>query len=105
MLEEIYERALQYELELKGYKISHQVSIPIKYKGHQLYTDDEPCKLRLDLLVDDCVIIELKSVTVLDKIHFKQLTSYLKLLNMKVGVLLNFNAKVIMPDGFGRVVV
>ncbi len=86
LLESIYEHALIYELISSGHDVKNQVGIKVKYL-------DNPLELgfRLDILVDDCVIIEVKSVDQLADIHHKQLLSYLKLTNIRLGILVNFN--------------
>jgi GxxExxY protein len=86
LLETIYEKALTYELTERGFKVYTQVNIDIKYKGVVLDTD-----LRLDLIVEDTLIIELKSVEKLAPVHFKQLRTYMKLLDKPAGLLINFN--------------
>ena len=87
LLESIYEHALVYELERMGHNVRRQVGIPVKY-------DDMPLELgfRLDIIVDDLVIIEVKSVDQLLDIHYKQLLSYLRLTGRKLGLLINFNS-------------
>jgi GxxExxY protein len=86
LLESIYEKALIYELHQRNFTIESQVGVDIKYKGVVLGTD-----LRLDLIVEDKLIIELKSVEDLNPVHFKQLRTYMKLLNKPAGLLINFN--------------
>ena len=86
LLETIYEKALTYELTERGFNVNTQVDIDIKYKGVVLDTD-----LRLDLIVEDTLIIELKSVEKLAPVHFKQLRTYMKLLDKPIGLLINFN--------------
>lgn len=93
LLESTYESALTYELELRGLDVKTQISIPIEYKGKLLETS-----YRLDLLVNDCVIIELKSVQELEKIHFKQLYTYLRLSDKRLGILVNFNCSDIVSN-------
>lgn len=88
LLESVYEKALVLELKNNGFIVERQVSVPIIYKGVDL--DSE---LRIDLLVDKRLIIELKSVEELHPIHFKQLNTYLILLNKYKGLLVNFNAE------------
>ncbi len=87
LLESVYERALAYELEQMGYKVKSQVGIPMKYKEI-----DFEVGFRLDLLINDLVIIEVKSVETLIDVHHKQLLTYLKLTDKKLGLLINFNA-------------
>ena len=98
LLESVYEKALKRELELRGYKVESQVPIDVRYKGVCVAND-----LRLDLIVDDCVIVELKSVEELKDVHYKQLLTYLRLLNKRVGILVNFNVS-LLKNGFHRIV-
>lgn len=86
LLENIYEKAMIYELQSRGLKVSSQMPVEVKYKNVTLSSD-----LRLDILVEDKVIIELKSVETLMPVHFKQIRSYMKLLDISAGVLINFN--------------
>ena len=86
MLESVYEEALCFELERRGLTIERQKQVPINYKGNVLKTE-----LRLDLLVEDEVIVELKSVEEMKKVFSKQLLTYLRLMDKKVGLLVNFN--------------
>lgn len=91
LLESVYEEALCFELEKRGLTVERQVQVPIKYKGIVLKTE-----LRLDLLVENQVIIELKSVEEMKKVFSKQLLTYLRLMNKKVGLLVNFNTEDIL---------
>ena len=86
MLESVYEEALVYELKQRGLDVARQVEVPIIYKGNELKTP-----LRLDLLVNDQVIVELKSVEEMKSVFAKQLLTYLKLMDKRVGLLVNFN--------------
>ena len=86
LLESVYEEALTYELQKRGLKVERQKEVPIHYDGHILHT-----QLRLDLLVEEQVIVELKSVEEMKKVFSKQLLTYLRLLNKRVGLLVNFN--------------
>ena len=85
LLESVYEKALVHEFNLRDIEVVSQVPVNIMYKGVLVGND-----LRVDLLVDDTVIIELKSIEELKKVHYKQLRTYLKLLNKPQGWLLNF---------------
>ena len=85
LLESIYEEALCYELQKKGLRFERQKQVPIIYKGITLNSD-----FRLDLLVEDQIIIELKSVEDIKPVFYKQLRTYLRLLNKRVGLLVNF---------------
>ena len=86
LLESVYEEALCFELEQRGLKVERQIQVPINYKGNVLKTE-----LRLDVLVEDKVIVELKSVEEMKKVFAKQLLTYLRLMDKKVGLLVNFN--------------
>ena len=86
LLEAAYEKALIHELELNGLSVASQVSVEMNYKGVNLGEG-----LRLDLLVEDYIIIELKSVEELKPVHYKQLLTYLKLMDKRIGLLINFN--------------
>jgi GxxExxY protein len=96
LLESAYEACLVYELRLRKLKVEPQKSMPIFYKDVML-----ECGYRVDLIVEDQVIIEVKSVSSLASIHEAQLLSYLKLSNCKIGLLINFNVKY-LRDGIRR---
>ena len=98
LLETVYEEAMVYELEQRGLTVERQKLVPIIYKGVTLKTD-----LRLDLLVDDKVIVELKSVAEMKDVFYKQTLTYCKLLNKKLGILVNFNVDDILDDAIIRV--
>ena len=93
LLESVYEEAMVFELKKRCLSIQRQLEVPILYKGERLSTD-----LRLDLLVEDSVIVELKSVSELQDVHYKQLLTYLKLTKKKLGILVNFNTDDIQYD-------
>ena len=86
LLESVYEKCLKYELESNGYEIKQQLLVKIDYFDLELVSD-----LRLDLLVNDWVIVELKTVESLLPIHEAQLMTYMKLLRKPQGLLINFN--------------
>lgn len=88
LLESVYEAALLYELKKNNLAVKSQVALPVLYEGIQLGVG-----FRLDVLVEEKVIIEIKSVEELSKIHYKQLLTYLKLSEKKVGILVNFNCE------------
>lgn len=90
LLESAYEECMAYELKERGLAIARQVPLPIEYKGQSLSLG-----YRLDLVVNDQVVVELKSVHSLTEVHEAQLLSYLKLSGMKVGLLINFNVDLI----------
>ena len=89
LLESIYEKALCYELELKGIKHIQQAPVAIQYKGQSLGD------LRLDLIIEKAVVIELKAVDRMDPVFQAQLLSYLKLTGKRLGLLINFNVPVL----------
>jgi len=98
LLEKAYETCLAYELRAAGLNVRTQVALPLVYDGLKI-----DVAYRLDLLVNDLVVIELKSVDALIAIHQAQLISYLKLSRKKLGLLINFNV-VHLKDGIKRVV-
>ena len=93
LLESVYEEALVFELEQRGLKVERQKVVPIIYKGNCLKTE-----LRLDLLVEDQVIVELKSVEEMKKVYGKQLLTYLRLMDKRLGLLVNFNTDNILTS-------
>jgi GxxExxY protein len=88
LLESVYEKCMIYELTSKGYEVSQQLSAPVIYKGIIINT-----RLKLDLLVNDCIIIELKTVEVILPIHVAQLYTYMRILKKPHGLLINFLTK------------
>ena len=98
LYEEIYERSLYYELRLREVAFESQVKLPLLYKGERVGND-----LRLDLIVQGKVVVELKTVKALEPIHEAQLLTYMKLTGRKVGLLINFNVPV-LKQGIKRMV-
>jgi len=98
MLESAYEACLAYELIQRGFKVERQKELPLKYQDITL-----ECGYRLDLLVEDSVIVEVKALEALHPVHEAQLLSYLRLSGCKVGLLINFNVKM-LKTGIRRVV-
>lgn len=86
LLESVYEAALIYELMQISLKVVSQVGIPVNYNGVLLELG-----FRMDILVEDAVVVEIKSVEMLHDVHKKQLLTYLKLSGKKIGILVNFN--------------
>ena len=86
LLESIYEECLKYELEQNGYDVKQQLTVKIDY-----YDLESETKLRVDLLVNDCVVVELKAINEVLPIHSAILMSYMKLLERPQGLLINFN--------------
>ncbi|RAJ73980.1 GxxExxY protein [Chitinophaga dinghuensis] len=98
LFESVYQQILVYELRKKGFHIQEQAEIDIEHEGIII-----PKAFKADIIINNKVIIELKSVKQLEEIHFKQLYTYLKLTNLKLGLLINFNVKLI-KEGIRRVV-
>ena len=98
LLESVYEATLEYELKKRGLNVRQQVALPVYYEEIKLNVG-----FRIDLLVNDKVIIEIKSVEALSPIHRKQLETYLRLTDLRLGLLINFNVELI-KHGIQRVV-
>lgn len=98
LIESVYEQALCHELHLRSLNFRRQQSVPIAYKGVKLATD-----LRLDLLVEDKVIVEIKAKEQLSPIDKPQLLTYLRLADLRLGLIINFHA-VVLRDGIKRVI-
>ena len=98
LLESVYEVVLARDLTRRGLKIERQKTVQFEYDGLVLEEG-----LRVDLLVEDIVVVELKSVESLNPVHKKQLLTYLRLLNLPVGLLLNFGAST-LKEGLHRIV-
>ena len=97
LLESIYESALEREILDAGLLVRRQVALPVRYKGTPLG------ELRLDLLVEECLVVEVKSVERPDPVFEAQLLSYLRLSGCRIGLLLNFNSR-LLKDGIRRMV-
>lgn len=98
LLEKVYENILAYALTKKGLKVETQVGIPVIYDGQKM-----DIGFRADLVVEQKVIVELKSVENLHEVHHKQLITYLRLSNLKLGLLVNFNCEDIGKNIFRKV--
>lgn len=98
LLESVYELSLMKEFETRNIKAFNQVAIPLFYKGYELDKD-----FRIDILVEDEIIIEIKSSEIMHPVYEAQIISYLKLANKKLGFLINFNVP-LLKDGFKRFV-
>jgi len=96
LLESAYKACLAYELRKKGLKVEEEKPVPIVYEEVKL-----DCGYRMDLLVEDLVTVELKTVDVFNDVHFAQVLTHLRLGNKKVGLLINFNVKS-LKDGIKR---
>lgn len=93
LYESVYQTALAYQLQKDGFDVKTEVPIAVRYKEVEL-----PMAFRIDILVNDNIIIELKSVTELEKVHYKQLRTYLRLSHLKTGILVNFNTDNILQS-------
>ncbi len=98
LLESVYEACLAYELNKRGIRHRTQVILPVVYDGLTLEAG-----LRLDVLVAECVIGELKAIERFDPVHTAQMLTYLKLTGLRLGILINFNVPV-LKDGIKRIV-
>ena len=98
LLESVYEVLLAHELKQRGLHVERQVPVPIQYMGIQFEEG-----YRLDLLIEDLVVVEIKSVEEVTAVHKKQLLTYLRLAEKPLGLLLNFNVN-LMKDGITRIV-
>ncbi len=97
LFESVYEAALEFELQKRGLSVVHQVGLPVRYEEVRLELG-----FRVDLIVDGKVIVEIKSVEVLAPVHKKQLLTYLRLTDLRLGLLINFNVELI-KHGIQRV--
>jgi GxxExxY protein len=97
-LEKTYEKCLKRELQLRGVPVRAQVDLPVVYKGYDL-----GCEYVMDLVVDDRLVVELKTVDRLEPIHQAQLLTYMKLSGLRTGLLINFHVA-ILRDGIKRMV-
>ena len=98
LLESVYQAALSYELQKRGLAVVQQLGLPVQYEGVKL-----DIGFRVDLVVGEKVVIEIKSVEALAPVHKKQLETYLRLMDLRLGLLINFNVELI-KDGIHRVV-
>ena len=94
LLESVYHQCFKKELELRNINFSSKLSIPLQYKGYDLDS-----KLRCDLFVENCLVVELKSVNEMNPICEAQLLTYMNLLKAPIGLLINFNVKNIFYEG------
>lgn len=99
LFESVYEEILCYELQKRELVIRRQQIIPLQYRGEIL----SDCAFKADVIVNNAIILELKSIDQLAPVHFKQLLTYLRLTHMKLGLLINFN-EVLIKQGIHRIV-
>lgn len=98
LLESVYQRCLVYELRKRGHDVKEQLALPVRYDELEL-----EAALKLDLVVDGCVIIELKAVEGLLPVHEAQVLTYLKLSGLRLGLLINFNVP-LLKQGIRRII-
>lgn len=99
LLESVYQSCMVIELEAMGLTVQPEVPLPIFYRGQRVHEEG----FRLDLLVEDTIIVELKSVERVQDVHKKQLLTYLRLADKPLGLLINFN-EALLKDGITRII-
>ena len=99
LLESAYEACLYYELVKRQLRVERQKPLPLVYEGVKL-----DCSYRMDLVVENCVIVEVKAVAKFDRVHEAQMLSYLQLADLRVGLILNFNVRNLTHQGVLRMV-
>ena len=99
LLETVYQTCMMIELEDMDMRVESEVALPVVYRGKTVHEDG----FRLDLLIEDTVIVELKSVETIQNVHKKQLLTYLRLAKKPLGLLINFN-EVLLKDGITRII-
>ena len=99
LLESVYQRCMAVDLENTGLRVQTEVPVPIFYQDRKIHDDG----FRIDLLVNDMVVVELKSVNQVQDVHKKQLLTYLRLAKKPLGLLINFN-EVLLKNGITRIV-
>lgn len=98
LLESTYETFLALELRIDGLRVERQVPVPVEYRGRRV-----ECGYRIDMLVEKSVVVELKVVDAFHKVHVSQVLTYLRLAELRVGLLLNFNVDALSDGGIRRV--
>ena len=99
LLESVYQACMVIELKIMGIKVEPEVALPIYYRGEKVHNEG----FRLDLLVEDTIIVELKSVGKVQDVYKKQLLTYLRIAKKPLGLLINFN-EVVLKDGLSRII-
>ncbi|UOE40277.1 GxxExxY protein [Chryseobacterium suipulveris] len=94
LLESVYQKCLEEEFRLRGIEFVSQMKVAISYKGKELF-----CDFFCDFLIEDCIVIEIKSVSEFSDIHRAQILNYINLMKKPKGILVNFNVKNIMHQG------
>src|ERR1041385_8795197 len=98
LFESVYEAALEFEMRKRGLRVAQQIGLPVRYEEVKLELG-----FRVDLIVDEKVIVEIKSIEALAPVHKKQLLTYLRLTDLRLGLLINFNVDLI-KHGIHRIV-
>ena len=98
LLESAYEACLSHELSTRSIRFQRQVVLPVRYKGMAI-----DCSYRMDMVIENTLILEIKSVEKIDPVHTAQLMTYLKLSQMRIGILLNFNVPILKQGIVRRV--
>lgn len=99
LLESAYEACATFELADRGLSVERQKAFPLIYRGRRL-----DCGYRVDLLVEGLVVVEIKAIERVERVHRAQVLSYLRLSGCRVGLLINFNVKLIVKEGLARIV-
>ena len=99
LLESVYQSCMAIELREMGLRVNTEVPVPIKFRGEEITEQG----FRIDLLVEDTIIVELKSIEKVKNVHKKQLLTYLRLADKPLGLLINFN-EVLLKDGITRII-
>jgi len=99
LLESVYQSCMVIELKNMGIKVQSEAALPIFYRGQRVHDEG----FRMDLLIEDTIIVELKSVAKIQDVHKKQLLTYLRLANKPLGLLMNFN-EVLLRNGITRII-
>lgn len=94
LLESVYHKCLEEELKLRNINFKSELKIPLSYQGKELF-----CDFYYDFLIEDCIVIELKSVSDFNDIHRAQILNYINLMKKPKGILINFNVKNMMHQG------
>jgi GxxExxY protein len=98
LLESVYQKCMEIELKERGLQVQTEVPIHVSYKGHEISDD----AFRIDLLIEDALVVELKSVEEIKPVHKKQLLTYLRLTTKQLGLLINFNES-LLREGIIRI--
>jgi GxxExxY protein len=98
LLESVYQKCMEIELKERGLQVKAEVPLHVTYKGHEISDD----AFRIDLLIEDAIVVELKSVEEIRPVHKKQVLTYLRLAGKQLGLLINFNES-LLKEGISRI--